>query len=41
MIHERQEERKAMYETLTKLQAEKYTQAQKIVDLEQKVNIIG
>lgn len=41
MIHERQEEKKAMDESIQKLQAEKKTQGQKIVDLVQKVNIVG
>ena len=38
---ERQEEKTAMDETIQKLQEEKQTQAQKMFDLEQKVNILG
>ena len=41
IARERQEEKTAMDETIQKLQEEKQTQAQKMFDLEQKVNILG
>ena len=37
MIHERQDEKTAMDETIEKLQEEKQTHAQKITELEQEV----
>ena len=37
VIQEKQEEKTAMDETIKKLKEEKHTQAQKVVDLEQKV----